>query len=804
MATQGTLLGVGLAVMLRDQFSGPASRINQSSKNLKQNLSALASAQGAFFRNLGITSVAMSSAWYGLSRVITAGAQYKYTLISVKAVTQATTAELDKLDRMAMRLGQNTIYHSDQVADAMKYMGMAGLTYKEIMESIPAAVNLAGATDSALQGKLGTADIMTNVMKTFNIETSKAAAVADILTVATVKANTNLVDLAQGIKYAGSTANSLNIPLQELTAGLMLLSNAGIQSSMAGVAMENAMRYFARAIGPNATGRQARALAYLGLTPGDFMDQYGRILSLPTIFEKLQIAMKKVGTGSVMGQNLLDDLFGVRGKRAATLLIRDGDQLKGFVEQLNNSAGLSQNIMDQRMNSLWGHILQLTTVIKHLGIVFTASIEGPLKFFMKGLTAILKGLVNIMQLPFFKQVVGPTIMFLTIWRLAAMAIRLAGMGFDVLRAKAALASGEAISSHTKQNSLLSMLAANINKATIAQEGLTAAVKRTVMAYYSQGAAASAANGAAAVTGAGAMLAGGATVKGVKNPNNWSGYVVREKTKNPWGAPTKIGNGQWVVYSESQGHKIFNTREEARKFRRANAPEVYRPATTEEIKRGIGVSWFGSAPGTTRAENARRAAQAASNVRVGTMGKILTWLPWLGRIGGWLGRAVGWLGRIGGLLIKGLGALFGPVGLIVTTLVSIGLTLWDWFGHSKDSDKKKQDSLDAIAKKDVSNLLTNGESVRLANLWLNQNQTRLRSYEAEVIKQANLETSQRNYDTLRAMAKEFPGNGETRVLPNPSNTPPVNHIELNIALDGEAFEGKVTRLATTAIQKTLEN
>ena len=41
MAANGTLLGVGLAVALRDQFSGPASRINQQSQYLKQNFKAL-------------------------------------------------------------------------------------------------------------------------------------------------------------------------------------------------------------------------------------------------------------------------------------------------------------------------------------------------------------------------------------------------------------------------------------------------------------------------------------------------------------------------------------------------------------------------------------------------------------------------------------------------------------------------------------------------------------------------------------------------------------------------------------------
>ena len=515
-----TLLGVGLAVMLRDQFSGPATRINQQSQYLKQNLAALASAQSQFYRTLGFTSVAMASAWYGLSRVIEAGARYKYTLISVQAVTESTNAELARMDKLAMELGQNTIFHSDQVADAMKYMGMAGMKYAEIMGAIPAAVNLAGATDSTLQGKLGTADIMTNIMKTFQLGVEHAASVGDILTVATVKANTNLVDLAQGIKYAGSTANSLNIPLQELTAGLMLLSNAGIQGSMAGVAMENAMRYFARALGPQATGRQVKALQQLGLSTEDFIDKQGRMLSLPVVFEKLQAAMKRVGTGTIAGQNILDNLFGVRGKRAATLLVRDGDQLKGFINDLNNSAGKSQEIMDMRMESLYGHILQFITVVKHLGIVFTDAITPTLKFLLKGINGVLRGLVSLAQNGLVKSFIIPMTTVLFLSRLWKMAIRLAGMGMDILKIKSNLATGEAISGTTKATGVMSALTKAIFGATAAQQGLTAAVMGTTRAYQAQGAA-----GAMAMGGVGMGPMVYTNAKGKKTmPEGWAGYV----------------------------------------------------------------------------------------------------------------------------------------------------------------------------------------------------------------------------------------------------------------------------------------
>lgn len=774
-----TLLGVGLAVMLRDQFSGPATRINQQSQYLKQNLAALASAQSQFYRNLGFTSVAMASAWYGLSRVIEAGARYKYTLISVQAVTESTNAELARMDKLAMELGQNTIFHSDQVADAMKYMGMAGMKYAEIMGSIPAAVNLAGATDSALQGKLGTADIMTNIMKTFQLGVEHAASVGDILTVATVKANTNLTDLAQGIKYAGSTANSLNIPLQELTAGLMLLSNAGIQGSMAGVAMENAMRYFARALGPQATGRQVKALQQLGLSTEDFMDKQGRMLSLPVVFEKLQAAMKRVGTGTIAGQNILDNLFGVRGKRAATLLVRDGDQLKGFINDLNNSAGKSQEIMDMRMESLYGHILQFITVVKHLGIVFTDAITPTLKFMLKGINGVLRGLVSLAQNGFVKSFIIPMTTVLLLSRLWKMAIRLAGMGMDILKIKSNLATGEAISGTTKATGVMSSLTKAIFGATAAQQGLTAAVMGTTRAYQAQGAA-----GAMAMGGAGMGPMVYTNSRGKKTmPDGWAGYVKATKGKNPWTAPQKM-NGQWVIYNPQQGNKVFETREAARQFRRQYTPENYRPATAEEIKKGWGVSWFGTAPGTTKAE---KAAQAAKNVgKVGFWSKLLGWMPWLGRIGGWFSKALPWITRIGGLLGRVVGFLTGPWGLAITMLVSIGTSLWSWLSGNNKEEEKQTEILKNLAQKDAEGLIDNGSPIRVFDQWVNTHQGELRSFQAEAMKSALDPGIIKNLYGVNAAASKF-GSDVTpaEVTSNRTNIDPIIH--LNFTIGDETFQ-----------------
>lgn len=153
------------------------------------------------------------------------------------------------------------------------------------------------------------------------------------------------------------------------------------------------------------------------------------------------------------------------------------------------------------------------------------------------------------------------------------------------------------------------------------------------------------------------------------------------------------NGQWVIYNPQQGNKVFETREAARQFRRQYTPENYRPATAEEIKKGWGVSWFGTAPGTTKAE---KAAQAAKNVgKVGFWSKLLGWMPWLGRIGGWFSKALPWITRIGGLLGRVVGFLTGPWGLAITMLVSIGTSLWSWLSGNNEEEKKQTEILKNI-------------------------------------------------------------------------------------------------------------
>src|SRR5690554_4744501 len=147
----------------------------------------------------------------------------------VAAVTGATGDQFDRLRQQAIDLGASTAWSASESAEAMQYLGMAGLDTNEILEATPQMLSLAsaGAMD------LGTAaDIATNVLSGFNLEISDLAHVSDVLAEAASSSNTSVEQLGYAMAYVGPVASSAGLSIEETTAAIQVLSNAGIQGTM--------------------------------------------------------------------------------------------------------------------------------------------------------------------------------------------------------------------------------------------------------------------------------------------------------------------------------------------------------------------------------------------------------------------------------------------------------------------------------------------------------------------------------------------------------------------------------------------
>ncbi|MDY0201224.1 MAG: phage tail tape measure protein [Tenuifilaceae bacterium] len=404
---------MGFTIALKNQFSREAGIIKGELKGLsKENQMFTQNLQNA--RNLyGGLALASGGVLRGLSGWVREGAQFEYVMKGVQAVSRATSEEYDKLTSLADSLGQKTMFMPEDIASGMRYMAMAGQDAQTVLRTISAATNLAGATMTELGGKMGAADIMTNVLKGFQLGSDHSERIADVLATATTHANTSLVDLGNALKYVAATSVDLGVGVESTTALAMALGNAGIQGSMAGTALENMYRYLAMGLSEFRTNRQSKAWEALGLSPEDAMDAYGNLLPIEEVLTKIGENLK--GRGTIGIQGILKEIFGVRGKRAGSAVIRMMDDFKEFQNILKNkSAGSAEEIMGGMMDSVQGDILKLISTFKSIKIAYTAALAPVLRPILVGLKGILQGLQIILQNPmgkFFAVVASGSVIF---------------------------------------------------------------------------------------------------------------------------------------------------------------------------------------------------------------------------------------------------------------------------------------------------------------------------------------------------------------------------------------------------------
>lgn len=432
----GSNLAIGISLILRDRFTGRAQGalgtlrgFRRESENLsRQNAKAMrdSAATGA-----AIGAIALRTAY----RWTKVGADFGYTMNYISTIAKEKGGvTLDRLSEKALQLGENTMFTSRQIASGMRFMAMAGQDTEAVYKNITAATALAAATMSRLEGRGGAADILTNIMRGFDVEATSrnSMRVADILSKATTSANTDLWNLHEAMKYSMSTARDLGITIEETAAMAMMAGDAGIQGSMAGTATENMLRYITRAADETRTGRQGKALKTLGLTPADLQTAQGGLLPVSQLLSTIAKSIDQLG--DVKRQNILTDLFGVRGKRQGSLLLRNLQRMDQYVDVLNKgSKGTAMDILNKQMKETKGLMLQLASTAETFMIKYTVALKPVLEPLLKALISGLKLINSLISTPVGK--------FLAIVATGFVAVKTATLGYRAIVLSLRLAHG---------------------------------------------------------------------------------------------------------------------------------------------------------------------------------------------------------------------------------------------------------------------------------------------------------------------------------------------------------------------------
>lgn len=479
-------LEIGIALVLQDRFSNQAREassvirgLHRDAKNaIQANLTAVQS-----YANMasGVANSIVST----LTTTIEIGADFIDMMTTVGAISGATENQISGLSETAQTLGLRTMFMSRDIASGMKYLAMAGNDANQIQEMISSAAMMANATGMELGGKGGTADLLTNIMRTFKLEGQQAAdIVGDQLTKAVMSSNVSMPDLAESIKYSAASMVTMKQQLPQVAAMIGTLGNAGIQGSMAGTSIRNMADYLTQSItNPNFKG--AKALAKLGLGKQDFVDANGDLQDFAVILEKISTATQDLST---VDQNaVFKSIFGVRGMRAAVAIMRDTEGYFDLLNKIqNNSAGFAEEVVRKRMETFAGKIEMVQSATENLMTTFSQALDkNPIIMgFLDMVGWAISQLRDLMATPFGPWIAG----FVSI---AAVGLKIGSIWMG-LRARWLLLNGD---SQVSFRTMVRLMIGGWNKATISAQGYLN-MERAIMAQREAGIRASAATVAA--------------------------------------------------------------------------------------------------------------------------------------------------------------------------------------------------------------------------------------------------------------------------------------------------------------------
>ena len=321
--------------------------LDKTTKELKEFRRA---AEGVYFAGLHLTYI--GAALTGMAFLpIKAAADFERSMSKVLAVTDGAAERFRDLQNTASELGRTTKFTATQVADGLAFLGLAGFSAAESIQAIGPALNLAAAGGIDLATS---ADIASNVLQAMRLPVHRLTQVTDTLANTAASSNTNILQLAEALKYAAPPAAAAGIAVEQLSALLGTLGNAGIQASLAGTSLRAILASLAK---PSKEARET--MQRLGVTVASTAD--GSIDLVKTL-EDLGRAQLTLADANAIFQR--------RGAAAALTLAQQIGTVKELTIANELSAGAAQYMATTMEDNVIGAFIRVTSAADGLARAF--------------------------------------------------------------------------------------------------------------------------------------------------------------------------------------------------------------------------------------------------------------------------------------------------------------------------------------------------------------------------------------------------------------------------------------------------
>ena len=297
--------GLNKAERSMDKFGR---KMQQTGKNLSMKLTAPLAALGAVSFNV----------FKG----------FEAEMSKVKAVSGATAEEFKALSDNAKDLGASTMFSAREVASLQTEFAKLGFTATEITKVTESTLALAQASGSDLARA---AEVAGSTLRAFGLDASETGRVTDVMAKSFSTSALDMEHFANSMSFVAPVAKSAGMSIEETSAMLAVLANAGIKGSKAGTALR-------------------RIISEIGAT--------GKPVSE---------ALKDLATQGIGLADAKDEVG--RSAQSALLILSEGvDQIKPLTKEFENSAGAAKEMADIMGDNALGASKRLESAMEGLGI----------------------------------------------------------------------------------------------------------------------------------------------------------------------------------------------------------------------------------------------------------------------------------------------------------------------------------------------------------------------------------------------------------------------------------------------------
>ena len=295
-----------------------------------------------------------------LAAAVKITAEFNKELSKLRGISGATGKDLSNLEAQARRLGASTAFTATQAVQLQVELAKLGFTTNEILNSSGGVLDLAGGLGISLADA---AKLTGSTLRAFGIEAKDTGRVVDVLAKSTTISALDFEKLRESLKLVAPVASQLGYSLEDTTALLAKLADAGIHGSQAGTSLRQIMLELLKAG-----------------------------ISLEDAFERVNFAFNS-NTEAL-------DLVKKRALPAFLVLKNGAIEVKKLGGDLEDATGFSKGLREEFEDNTWGDWKKLLSVLSDAAISLGKAVDGPLRKALQGITKWIQegGLLKVLDL----------------------------------------------------------------------------------------------------------------------------------------------------------------------------------------------------------------------------------------------------------------------------------------------------------------------------------------------------------------------------------------------------------------------